>query len=273
MKKHRIRYKLRNHDLADPYRDVEVWASPQELQRFAQDGFLVRDNVLSAEQIRAMKDAVDEVADADARREVGTSRRFGGHFLRHLLEKHAAFHPLITCEPLVSVARAMLGPQIQMRGLTARICFPHQPNQETHWHFHQRLLPDPVPPFFMRPQSIDCLIYLDDADDKNGPLCVVPGSHHWTDVDLGADDWSDKLGQKTLRVPAGTAVMCHGSLWHRALPTTPQGTVRRLLILGFGACWLRPSIYGEKPEHSLTEPLLEYADEPLRELLGAGGWM
>lgn len=273
MEKHTIRYKLRNHDLGNPYRDVEVWASPQEIDDFARDGFLVRHQVLSSDQIESMKAAVDEVAAADARQEVGSSRRFGGHFLRHLLEKHAAFHPLISCEAVVSVARAMLGPQIQMRGLTARISFPDQPNQETHWHFHQRLIPEPTPPFFMRPQSIDCLIYLDDADDKNGPLCVVPGSHNWTDRDLAGDDWSEKPGQQTLRVPAGTAVMCHGALWHRALPTTPEGTVRRLLILGFGACWLRPSIYGTKPEKSLIEPLLENADEPTRELLGAAGWM
>jgi ectoine hydroxylase-related dioxygenase (phytanoyl-CoA dioxygenase family) len=268
-----LRYKIRNHDLENPFREIDVHAAPEELQQFARDGYLVRHDVLSPAQLQRMRDAVDEIAAQDARQEVGNSRRFGGHFLRHLLDKHEAFHDLIHFPPLLSVARAMLGPQIQIRGLTARISFPDQPNQETHWHFHQRLIPDPQPPFFSRPHTIDCLIYLNDADEANGPLCVVPGSHQWIERDLPDNDWSDKPGQQTLRVPAGTAVMCHGALWHRALPTTPEGAVRRLLILGYGACWLRPSIYGDKPENGLTQKLLENADAETRELLGAGGWM
>src|SRR5205823_11954083 len=113
--------------------------------------------------------------------------------------------------PTLSVARAVLGPQVQVRGLSARISYPDEPNQETHWHFHQRLIPDPVPPFFVRPQSLDALIYLDDADDANGPLCVVPGSHLRIHEDLSAEGYDEKPGQVTLRVPAGSRVLAHGS--------------------------------------------------------------
>ena len=170
---------------------------------------------------------------------------------------------------------AMLGPQVQVRGFSARISYPDQPNQETHWHFHQRLIPDPLPPFFSRPQTIDCLLYLDETNDANGPLCVLPGSHHWTETDLPEEDYGDRPGQVTLRLPPGSLVFTHGSLWHRALPTRPEGTVRRLLLFGYGPCWMKAAIYGVKPDDGLTAQLLRgpNVDEETRELLGAAGYM
>ncbi|HTE21159.1 MAG TPA: hypothetical protein VK689_22570, partial [Armatimonadota bacterium] len=74
-------------------------------------------------------------------------------------------------------------------------------------------------------------------------------------------------------LPAGSCVLMHGALWHRALPTRPEGTVRRLLLLGYGPTWLKPSIYGHPPEDGLTKALLKNADEETRELLGVAGYM
>jgi hypothetical protein len=162
----------------------------------------------------------------------------------------------------------MLGPQVQVRPLTGRISYPDQPNQETHWHFHQRIIPSPMPPFLCRPHVIDCLIYLDELNDANGPLCVVPGSHHRIYEELPDENWDDLPGQVTLRLPAGSCVMIHGSLWHRALPTTPQGTVRRLLILPYAASWLKLPSYGVRPKDGLMAALYQDADPETLELLG-----
>lgn len=275
--RHTQTFRIRNHDLRDPVRRVEVHATPDEIQSLAEDGYLVREHLLPAERLAALRAALDAVAAEESdpvNRSLSAARRFGGLFLRHLMDKHPAFLELLKFPPTLSVARAVFGPQVQMRGLSARISYPDQPNQETHWHFHQRLIPDPVPPFFSRPQTMDVLIYLDAADDANGPLCVVPGSHRWTDIDLAEEDYDTKPGQVVLRVPAGGCVFTHGSLWHRALPTRPEGTVRRLLLLGYGPTWMKSSIYGEKPTDGLTARLLaDGADEETRELLGVAGYM
>ncbi len=275
---HTLTYRLLNHDLKDPLRRVEVAASPEELRAFTEDGFLVRERLFAGEQLDRLRAALDEVAAAERAKSgrgegLSASRRFGGLFLRHLMDKHPAFLDLLRFQPLLSVARAQLGPQVQVRGLSARITYPDQPNQETHWHFHQRLIPDPLPPFFSQPQTIDSLIYLDDVTDATGPLAVVPGSHRRTDEDLPAEEYGDLPGQILLRLPAGSCVMCHGALWHRALPNRPDGTVRRLLLLGYGPTWMKQSIYGERPEDGLTTALLDGADEETRELLGVAGWM
>ena len=270
-----IEYRIRNHDLKDPSRPVHVQATPEEIERLARDGYLVRERLLDDEHTARLRTAVDEVIERELRTSVriSTSSRFGGLFLRHLMDKHPAFLEMLKFPPILSVVRAALGPQVQLRGFSARISYPDEPNQETHWHFHQRVVPDPLPPFYSRPQSIEALVYLDGANEANGPLSVVPGSHQWTDRDLPAEQYGDLPGQVTVTVPPGSVIFVHGSLWHRAHANTPQGALRRLLIIGYGPTWMKPSIYGEKPQNGLTADLLKDADAETKELLGLAGWM
>ncbi|HEY8741836.1 MAG TPA: phytanoyl-CoA dioxygenase family protein [Chloroflexota bacterium] len=273
---YRLQYRIRNHDLKDPARPVEVQATPDEVRQLATRGYLVKERLLSEEQTAQLRCALDGVAAAELGASINISRssRFGGLFLRHLMDKDQAFLVMLKFAPVLSVMRAVLGPQVQVRGFSARISYPDEPNQETHWHFHQRLVPDPLPPFFSRPQTMEALIYLDGANDANGPLCVVPGSHDRIEEDLPAELYGELPGQVTVRVPPGSCIFVHGSLWHRAMPNTPTGSLRRLLILGYGPSWMKPSIYGKKPEQGLTAKLLaDDPDEETKELLGVSGWM
>jgi ectoine hydroxylase-related dioxygenase (phytanoyl-CoA dioxygenase family) len=273
--RHTIRYRVRDDHKQNPVREVEVLATPEEIAAMARDGYLVRERLIPMEHVERLRAALDETVARDDRIEKGGSKRFGGIFLRHLMDKHPAFLEFLSFPPTLSVARAVFGPYVQMRGFTGRVCFPDEPNQETVWHFHQRLVPDPLPPFFMKPQTMDVLLYLDDIDDQNGPLCILPGSHEWINEDLSVDDFDNKPGQVILKLPAGSCVMCHGALWHRALPTRPGCGMRRLLLFGYGPGWIKPSIYGRKPQDGLTLKLLEQPDldEETKELLGVAGFM
>ena len=219
--RHTQHYHIRNHDRAETRRTVEVYATPEEVTHLETQGYLVRENLFSPEQVTSLRSALDEVAAREVEGGIvglSLSRRFGGLFLRHLMDKHPTFLELFQFAPTLSLARAVLGPQVQVLPLTARISYPDQPNQETHWHFHQRVITDPLPAFFCRPHVLDCLIYLDDINDDNGPVRVVPGTHQRIHEDLPADCFDDLPGQVTLRLSAGSAVLIHGALWHRALP-------------------------------------------------------
>lgn len=284
--RHHITYRVRDHAKGFPIREVEVLATPEEITALARDGYMVREALLPMTEVERLRAALDETVARDDRLETRGGRAFGGVFIRHLMDKHPAFLEFLKFEPTLSIARAVFGPYVQMRGFTGRVCYPDDPNQETEWHFHQRLVPDPIPPWFARPQTLDVLLYLDDINDLNGPLCVVPGSHDWLERDQPANDFRELPGQVTLRLRAGSAVLCHGSLWHRARPTQPGGTMRRLLLFGYGPSWMKPAIYGEKPADGLTTRLLRdadkgnagngdagSADEETRELLGVAGYM
>jgi len=273
--RHTIRYRTRDSHRGFPERAVEVLATEEEIATFVRDGYLVRENLIAREHLARLRDALDAAVAADDHLERGGGRAFGGIFIRHLMDKHPTFLELLHFQPTLSVARALFGPAVQWRGFTGRICYPDAPNKETEWHFHQRVIPDPIPPMFARPQTIDVLLYLDDIDDRNGPLCVLPGSHQWLERDLAKVDFDDRQEQVTLRLRAGSAVITHGALWHRALPTQPGCGIRRLLLWGYGPAWQKTSIYGVKPADGLTDRLLADPDlgEETRELLGVAGYM
>jgi hypothetical protein len=273
--RHFIDYRVRDSHKNNPTRRVEVLATPVEVEQFARDGYLVRENLLPPEEIDRLRAALDECVAKDQHIEQSSKQSFGGIFLRHLADKHPAFLEMVDFAPAVSIARALFGPWVQLRGFTARVCFPDDPHQEVEWHFHQRLIPDPLPPLFARPQNMDVLLYLDDINDLNGPLCVIPGSHQWTERDLPRGEITDKPEQVVLKFSAGSCVMAHGALWHRALPTQPGGTMRRLLLFGYGPAWQKPAIYGVKPENGLTLQMLQRDNlsEEMKELLGVSGYM
>ncbi len=277
LEEHTIAYRILNHDLKDPVRRIAVKATKEEIDLLSREGYLVRERLFQGEALEQLRAALDELAarERDIKgpgEGLSTSRRYGGLFLRHLHEKHPLFLNLIQFPPIISVARAMLGPQINLRGFTARITYPGQSNQETHWHQHHRVIPTPLPPWFVRPQTLDALIYLDDINDATGPLCVVPGTHQRILEDVPADCYDELPGQQTLHLTAGSMVLMHAGLWHRAMPTTSQGTIRRLLLFGYAPAWLRRSPYGTPPEKGLTQSLRETSDPELKELLGMSGW-
>ena len=267
-----LRYRIRNSERGDDHnlRKMDVHATPDEIQRLATDGFLVRERLFSPEQTQILRDALDSLAAEEVAQgaSVSDAATFSGLFLRHLMDKRPEFLELFRFAPLMSVARAALGPQVQVLPMTARISYPNENAQGTHWHHHQRVFTDPPAPFFCRPHVLDVLIYLDELNDANGALSVVPGSHQRIDEDLTPNQFGDLPGQVTLRLPAGSAVFIHGNLWHLARPTTQDGTVRRLLILPYAASWLKLPSYGKRPENGLMAPLYENPDTETAELLG-----
>lgn len=272
--RHTVHYRVRDSHKGYPERTVEVLATPEEIQAFARDGYLVRENLIPLSHVEYLRAAMDETVANDAHREMG-GHHFGGVFIRHMMDKHPAFLEFLKFPPTLSIARAVFGPFVQLRGFTGRVCYPDAPEQETTWHHHQRLVPNPLPPFFAPPQALDVLLYLDDITEENGPLLVMPGSHRWLEKDLERVDLEDKPGQVEFRLPAGSAVIIHSAAWHRSRPTQPGCGIRRLLLFGYGPTWQKPSIYGVRPPDGLTTRLLQQpdVDEETRELLGLAGFM
>lgn len=270
--RHEIEYRILDYAKGNPKRAYDVLATRLELEQLARDGYLVRDRLIPEAELIRLRSALEETIAGDNTLQHGGAT-FSGTFVRHMMDKHPTFLELFEFAPTLSVARAMIGPYVQLRGMTARVCYPETTHQEAEWHYHQRVVPDPIPPFFTWPQTIDALIYLDDIDDKNGPLCVLPGSHLFRGKTHETGDVGDKEGQILLKLRAGSCVLTHGSLWHRALPTQPGATLRRMLIIGYGPCCVKQSIYGKKPEDGLMAGLVEGASEETLELLGLSGFM
>lgn len=266
-------YRVRDVEKGFPARTFDVLATRDEIDFLAREGYLIRERLIPMAQVEILRAALDECVARDQHLETMGGRKFGGIFIRYLMDKHPAFLGFLKFQPTLSIARAMFGSMVQLRGFVGRVVYPTSEHSETVWHFHQRLIPDPLPPWLARPQTLDVLLYLDDLTDENGPLCIMPQSHNWLERDQQDNDFRDLPGQKMIKVPAGSVVFCHGSLWHRAMPTRSGFQHRRLLLFGYGPGWMKQAIYGVKPQPALTDELLKDADDETRELLGLSGFM
>ncbi len=253
--------------------DVDVHATTTELETFAETGYLIREGLFQGEHLQKLRDALDRLEEREweKRDKAISSKRGWGFIPRHLMDKDEVFLELLKFQPVLSIARAMMGPLVRLRALSARISYPGDDRQhQTPWHQHLRVISNPLPPWFSRPHSVDCLIYLDDLNADTGAVAIVPGSHNWLDK-ATPDKYQPIDGEVKLYVKAGDALLIHGNLWHRALPTLRSK--RRLLILSYTPTWLRKSPHGGvPPEDGLTQTVLKDADEEDRILLGVGGY-
>jgi ectoine hydroxylase-related dioxygenase (phytanoyl-CoA dioxygenase family) len=100
--------------------------------------------------------------------------------------------------------------------------------------------------FLEPPLSITCWITLDDTYADAGTIEYVRGSHRWPLVDIPGDfhaaesyRWTMEqaaraVGETDLdivqvEVPAGSAIIHHGYLWHGSGPNARPDTIRRSL--------------------------------------------
>ena len=277
MERHKLQYEVLNQHNPNGETgqlwEIEAYASAEELQTFAERGYLIREGLFQGEALQALRDALKRLEEREwEKRDSAIAGKKGWGFIpRHLMDKDDVFLDLLKFQPTLSIARAMMGPLVRLRGLSARITYPGEDRQhQTPWHQHLRVVSNPLPPWFSRPHCIDCLIYLDDLNENTGAVAVVPGSHNWLDK-ATPNTYESVEGEVELRVKAGGAVLIHGNLWHRGLPTL--NAKRRMLILSYTPTWLRKSPHGgPQPEDGLTHAFLEEADLEERMLLGVGGY-
>ena len=277
MEGHKRQYEVLNQHNPDgetgQHWEVDVHATAEELQTFAETGYLIREGLFQGDALEKLRDALDRLEEREwKKRDNAIAGKKGWGFIpRHLMDKDEVFLDLLKFQPTLSIARAMMGPLVRLRGLSARITYPGDDREhQTPWHQHLRVVSKPLPPWFSRPHCMDCLIYLDDLNEDTGAVAIVPGSHNWLDKGT-PHTYGPVKGETEVRVKAGGGVLIHGNLWHRGLPTL--NAKRRMLILSYTPTWLRKSPHGgPQPEDGLTRDYLKEADLEERMLLGVGGY-
>ncbi|CNF74209.1 ectoine hydroxylase [Mycobacterium tuberculosis] len=255
-----------------PRRTVTTTATPEDLDALVRSGYLVRRRLLDEAAAGVLAAAVLRLAEAEEGRPEAEELPGDSAYIRSLLDKDPLFHPLLRLEPALSIARTLLGPQVWI-DLEARLNHAGRPGVAVPWHAHLPVIPDPLPPLFSHPHQIHCLIYLDPVTEREGALCLLPGSHRDGAVRIPLGDRSDRDGQVELFFEPGDAVLIHAGLWHRTVPSEAAAGYRRLLLLGFVPSWQRADTgRGVRAERPLTEELARDGDAETRELLGEFQW-
>ena len=148
------------------------------------DGYCVVPDVLSAEELAIVRDALDRVtAEDDA---AGAALRYGPNDANQrvwaLLNRGEEFVRLATHPLALAIVRSGLGPDIQLSNLSANVTGPGGDHEIGRLHTDQGFLPEPWP----YQLATNVAFLLDDFTEENGATLIVPGSHKVLGVpDLG----------------------------------------------------------------------------------------
>ncbi|SES03978.1 Ectoine hydroxylase-related dioxygenase, phytanoyl-CoA dioxygenase (PhyH) family [Lentzea xinjiangensis] len=269
----RTEFLINDQSAGYPLRVITAQVGAAEIDHLVRAGHLVLRGLLPAASVARLRERVRDLARAEEGRPGAEWVAHESIYLRGLLDKSEEFHQLLRLEPVLSIARTLLGPQVWI-DLEARMHYPGTAGIAVPWHNHLPVIPDPLPVFFCYPHQLHCLIYLDRVSTDEGALLVLPGSHTRTDLRIPLGDRSDHAGQVELFFEPGDAVIVHGGLWHRTAPSTADAEHRTLLLLGHVPSWIRNDTGGRgvPAGEPLTAALARTGDAELRELLGEFHW-
>ena len=211
--------------------------SPEELEAYADQGFLLLDDVLTEQGVAEMRDQCMSYWSA---KKEGYDP--GGSWLKNMLLDDAHHHAPIVRDyyfegPLVNVAEQLIGPNV--KGVTAQLTFKLRGNtKRVHWH--QDNVYGELAPY----NAITCLTALDKSDEANGCLWIAPGSHKdgqrragfteeersaLIEIELKPDD-SNAI---PMPMEPGQCLMFSCWTYHRSDGNTSKDRDRRILFIRY----------------------------------------
>ena len=196
----------------------------QEVSFFLKWGYLVVADALTAEQVEALRAALDE-----------SVLRTEGQFTHQLLEEDDRFAFLLDNPPVLTRMQALLGNCVQLHSATARVTQPGAPDQD--WHRDGPWPVDPEgTPIGSTPGQINCGYFLDRLTSENGPIAIVPGSHRAPfKPPKGHPEFPDQL---LVLAQPGQAVLFNGWLYHRGVANR-SGRIRRVCLMCYQNAWTK----------------------------------
>jgi ectoine hydroxylase-related dioxygenase (phytanoyl-CoA dioxygenase family) len=183
----------------------------------AKNGFAIRRDVLSEEQIKILKDEANVVA-----------KRCGSSCVRHLRERSKIFFDFALSETIYSLISKDLRP-------VRSILFDKTVDENWPVAWHQDLtiavrekvevegygpwslkegVPHVQPPLTLLQNMVTLRFHLDEADAGNGALQVIPESHRWGRVSLSELTPAEKSKMVVVECFAGDVVLMSPLLLH-----------------------------------------------------------
>ena len=214
--------------------------STREIAQYRRDGFLVLRQMLPDEQLAALRDASMRAWEQEK-----DNFKPGGSWLQNALLPNVhhlsdVVRRYYFMGPLVDVAAQLIGPNI--KGATSQLTFKMRGNRQT-FHWHQDNGYGQLEPA----TAISTLTALDDTDEENGCLWVIPGSHQLGQIDV-SDQFSEsgksQGAEITVRVEneehaiplplsAGDALLLHCHTLHKSQGNLSPSRDRRILFMRY----------------------------------------
>jgi ectoine hydroxylase-related dioxygenase (phytanoyl-CoA dioxygenase family) len=192
------------------------------------NGFVILPALLSADELAAARDH----ADALLRDVEWSDNDFDGRRTRRvysLLHRLGAFERLVLHPATTALIAGQLGDERQLGMLLLAAVDPGQGAQMLHFDAGVYPLPRDIE------AETNVIWALDDFTATNGATLIAPGSHAWP---AGRRARLDEMIPAVM--PAGSALVYSGRLWHAAGANNSDQT-RRAVISEQVLPWLRPA--------------------------------
>ncbi|MEQ9688715.1 MAG: phytanoyl-CoA dioxygenase family protein [Bauldia litoralis] len=219
--------------------------SATQKKQLDDEGYFIVENVLSATEIGAMRDAFEQIHAAEAEEgghEVHVEP--GARRVSNIFNKTTAFDRCLAIPEVLAASAYTLG-EIKLHGANLRDPVKGYGQQDLHVDVPKKFDGD----WWV----VNSMIMFDDMTLENGPTRIVPGSHHWAPINVpvvNIGDWEPEPlspedaarvpedlgapypGELLVEAPAGSAIICNSSMWHSGTLKTGDAP-RRMLHLTY----------------------------------------
>ena len=217
-------------------------------EEVTRDGFAVVPQVLDAPSVARLIAALEAMRDG-----AGVRQREGVYAIRNVLEAVPAVGALAGSTPVRTLVEPVLGPRaFPVRGTL----FDKTPGANWNVVWHQDLsiavrerrevsgfgpwsrkagVTHVQPPADLLERMLAVRLHLDECDEANGPLRVLPGSHRAGRLDAAAiQEWRARVPEVVCPVPRGGALLMRPLLLHASSDArTPRH--RRVIHIEYAA--------------------------------------
>ena len=223
---------------------MRVSERERHLERLQRDGYTVIPDVMSAEEIEATRQAIDECLEA----ELEIASRYGLQnenlaMCYNVQGKHPHFRGMLLRNPEpVEVARLILGDDMFAHNVTIR---RPMPTGKKDWarlggHLHADWHDFTVTPFIggqHYPMAIQSAWCVSEFTTQNGATYVWPGSHLSLDIPPEQPD-SLPPGWVRTEAPAGSVILWDSAIWHTS-GVNAGDEPRYSLVFYFQRWWIK----------------------------------
>ncbi len=244
----------------------------EQVDQFHRDGYLRGSRVLDDAQVEALRAELARVIEDDGKPGVAQPvllRNLSGNDkmpvwqIVNIWEASPAFRSLVIMNPVIAEEMAQLTGASELRVWHDQIQYkPPRVGGTTGWHQDA-----PLWPIILPMTEVSAWVALDDVDEENGCMRMVPGSHRWGNnmdwIRAHASTWEDMPSEfegrpieiRACPVRKGEVHYHHALTWHGS-PDNKSPRPRRAIAVHFMNQDTRFVASGNHP----MKPFVEVAD-------------
>jgi len=236
-------------------KDKEEMLTSNQVCQFEEQGFTIVRGLVSPEELTRYTAEIGEISEGQTlaqhndRVEMETNQEADGILVRRIYEpcsNYLCFRELAESSKVLDCLEALIGPDILFHYSKINMKLPGV-GSVVEWH--QDLAYDPL----TNHDSVTVLFYLDDANEENGALLVLPGRHKGPMMCHSEDGFfrgkvteeMDRSAAIALTGKAGDVIFMSSKTPHASV-TNSSESARRTVIVGYRAADAFPVYFGPK---------------------------